>query len=156
MNEYTKNAKTHLENGNCCLVYCNETEICSSNVRGVLSLVTMVRDKKSMKGFYCADKVVGKAAAFMYAILKPEELYVAVLSEKAETVLNKYGIKYFYGEKVPAIINRKGDGFCPMEEATEKAESPEEAYNILTEKLKINPSVNQTQKVEVPIFKKLN
>ncbi len=156
MNEYTKNAKLHLEKGNCCLAYCNENEMCSSNVRGVLSLVTMVTEKKTMKGFYCADKVVGKAAAFMYAILKPQELYVAVLSEKAEEVLKKYGIKYFYGEKVPAIINRKGDGFCPMEEATEKAETPEEAYKILIEKLKINPTVNQTKKVEVPILKKLN
>lgn len=151
MNEYTKNAKLHLENSESRLTFCNKNEIHSSKIRGVLSLVQMVADGESMQGFYCADKVVGKAAAFMYAILKPEELYAFVLSEKAEEVLKKYSIKYFYGEKVPAIINRKGDGFCPMEEATEKAESPEEAYKILIEKLKINPSVNQTKKVEVPI-----
>lgn len=153
MNKYTENAKSHLEiNGNC-LVYCNKDEICSSNVRGVLKLVVMAVEGESMEEFYCADKVVGKAAAFMYAILKPRELYAEVLSEKAEAVLKKYGIKYFYGEKVPAIINRRGDGFCPMEIATDKAETPEEALAILSEKLNLKGNANKSEWAKVPILK---
>lgn len=136
MNRYTVQAKNHIENNSCTLVYCNETRQEQSFERGVLPLVEMVRSEKSMKGFYCADKVVGKAAAFMYVLLKPEELYAFVISEKAEAVLKKYGIRYFSGEIVPAVRNRKGDGFCPMETATEKAETPEEALGILEEKLK--------------------
>lgn len=153
MNKYTTDAKNHLESNSLKLVYLSGTEICSSNISGVMNLVLLVCDNKSMKGFYCADKVVGKAAAFMYAILKPEELYAGVLSEKAEKVLQKYGIKYFYGEKVPAIINRSGDGFCPMESATKEAETPEEAFSILTEKLRIKPAKNNSIRVEVPILK---
>lgn len=136
MNRYTVQAKNHIENNSCTLVCCNETRLEESFERGVLPLVEMVRSEKSMKGFYCADKVVGKAAAFMYVLLNPEELYAFVISEKAEAVLKKYGIRYFCGEIVPAVRNRKGDGFCPMETATEKAETPEEAFRILEEKLK--------------------
>lgn len=135
MNEYTLRAKKQIEESGFTLVYCNGKEVITSDVRGVRPLFEIVREKGSMKGFYCADKVVGKAAAFMYAILKPEELYAFVLSEKAESVLRKYGIKYWGGETVPAIKNRRGDGFCPMETATEKAETPEEAFGILEEKL---------------------
>ena len=137
MNKYTEDAKKYIEEGSYTLVYCNEISVETSSERGVLPLVQMVRRKETLKGFYCADKVVGKAAAFMYALLSPEELYAFVLSEKAEAVLKKYGIKYYCGEVVPAIINRKGDGFCPMETATEKADTPAVALAVLEEKLNL-------------------
>lgn len=155
MNRHTENAKRLLLENNAALVYCNEDEVNTSHIRGVLNLVMMVKENRSMKGFYCADKVVGKAAAFMYAILKPEELYAFVLSEKAREVLDKYGIKYFYGEKVPAIINRKGDGFCPMETATEKSETPEQALEVLEEKLNLSDEPSKAKWVEVPVLKKI-
>ena len=154
MHRYTENAKILLLENASALVYCNEDEVNTSHIRGVLSLVLVVMENKTMKGFYCADKVVGKAAAFMYAILKPEELYAFVLSEKAERILEKYGVKYFFGEKVPAIINRKGDGFCPMETATENAETPEEALEILREKLNLKGEHKKGEWVEVPVLKK--
>ena len=153
MNRYTENAKRLLLENDSALVYCNENEVNTSDIRGVLRLVLMVKEQRTMKGFYCADKVVGKAAAFMYAILKPEELYAFVLSEKAEQVLIKYKVNYFFGEKVPAIINRKGDGFCPMETATEKAESPEEALELLKEKLNLSCEPSKAKWVEAPILK---
>lgn len=154
MNRHTENAKRLLLENNAALVYCNEDEVNTSHIRGVLNLVMMVKENRSMKGFYCADKVVGKAAAFMYAILKPEELYAFVLSEKAEAVLKKYKVNCFFGEKVPAIINRKGDGFCPMETATEKSETPEQALEVLEEKLNLSDEPSKAKWVEVPVLKK--
>lgn len=154
MNRHTENAKRLLLENNAALVYCNEDEVNTSHIRGVLNLVMMVKENRSMKGFYCADKVVGKAAAFMYAILKPEELYAFVLSEKAEAVLKKYKVNCFFGEKVPAIINRKGDGFCPMETATEKSETPEQALEVLEKKLNLSDEPSKAKWVEVPVLKK--
>lgn len=154
MNRHTENAKRLLLENDAALVYCNEDEVNTSHIRGVLNLVMMVKENRSMKGFYCADKVVGKAAAFMYAILKPEELYAFVLSEKAEAVLKKYKVNCFFGEKVPAIINRKGDGFCPMETATEKSETPEQALEVLEEKLNLSDEPSKAKWVEVPVLKK--
>lgn len=153
MNRYLEIAKEQLESSGSALVFCNENEMHSSEVRGVLSLVLMVKENKTMKGFYCADKVVGKAAAFMYAILQPEELFAFVISEKAKNVLDKYGIKYFYAQKVPAIINRKGDGFCPMETATENAETPDQALSLLMDKLNLNGELPKGKSVEVPVLK---
>lgn len=153
MHRYTENAKRLLLENDITLVFTDGNEVVTSHTRGVLSLVVMVMEKESMKGFYCADKVVGKAAAFMYAILKPEELYAFVLSEKAERILEKYGVKYFFGEKVPAIINRKGDGFCPMETATENAETPEEALEILREKLNLKGEHKKGEWAEEPVLK---
>lgn len=153
MNRYTVIAKQQLKSSDAALVFCNEDEICSSHVRGVLNLVLMVKENRTMKGFYCADKVVGKAAAFMYAFLQPEELFCFVLSEKAKEVLDRYGIKYFYEEKVPAIINRKGDGFCPMETATERAGTPEEALSLLEEKLNLKGDLPEGKTYKQPVLK---
>ena len=55
--------------------------------------------------------------------------------------------------RVAAIINRKGDGFCPMETATEKAESPEEALELLKEKLNLRDEPSKAEWVEAPILK---
>ena len=153
MNRHTENAKRLLLENDAALVYCNEDEVNTSNIRGVLSLVLMAKEQRTMKGFYCADKVVGKAAAFMYAILRPEELYAFVLSEKAEAVLRKYKVNYFFGERVPAIINRKGDGFCPMETATENAATPSEALSLLEKKLNLEGEVPKGKTAEVQIVK---
>lgn len=153
MKEFTKNAKTHMENNGSTLVCCNKDEIHSVKTRGVLYLVTEVLNKNTMKGFCCADKVVGRAAAFMYVFLQPDEIYAGILSEKAKEVFELYNINYCYGELVPAIINRTGDGFCPMETATENAKTPKEALLILKEKLNLSEPSGNGKQVSVPIIR---
>jgi hypothetical protein len=61
--------------------------------------------------------VVGKAAAFLYCLLGVKALHAGVLSVPARDVLLSAGISVEWGSLVPAIRNRAGDGFCPMETA---------------------------------------
>ena len=58
------------------------------------------------------------------------------MSEKALGVFEKYGVEIFYTAVVPAIKNRTGDGFCPMETAVSEIDSPEEALGAVRAKLK--------------------
>lgn len=62
-----------------------------------------------------ADKIIGKSAAFLCVILTIKEVYAHVISEPAYEFLQKYGVKVFYGTKVPFISNRSGEGMCPLE-----------------------------------------
>lgn len=80
--------------------------------------------------------MVGKAAAFLYVLLKVERLYTTVISKYALEVLEFYGVPVEYGELVDAIKNRKGDGFCPMETAVLEINEPDEAVAAVLRKQK--------------------
>ncbi len=102
-----------------------------SQERGVKPLLDCYKEKKMTSGFSAADKVVGKAAAFLYVLLGAKELYAQVLSKPALEVLQKNGIAVSYGQLTDAINNRAGDGFCPMETAVLLIEEPLEALEAI-------------------------
>ena len=88
-----------------------------------------------MSSFSAADKIVGRAAAFLYVLLGVKEVYAEVLSEKARPVFDRYGITVFSGTETEEIINRDKTGICPMEKAVENTENPEEARRKIEETL---------------------
>ena len=61
------------------------------------------------------------------ALITRRELYACVASEGAVEVCRKRGIRLTYGTLAPHIINRRGDGSCPMEKAVADIDDPFEA-----------------------------
>ena len=110
-------------------------EVVTSTERGVKPLLGLLDGGASLAGYSAADKVVGKAAAFLYVLLKVERLYAGVISQPALEVLEKHGISVDLGTLVPAIRNRANTGSCPMETAVTDADSPEEALGLIRKKL---------------------
>ena len=108
-------------------VLCDDQVILTDKRRGVRPLLDLLEGNTNVAGFAAADKVVGKAAAYLYCLLKIECLYAQVVSQPALDVLEKTDIHIEYGQLVPAIQNRTKDGFCPMESAVLNIHSPEEA-----------------------------
>lgn len=100
-----------------------------SRERGVKPLLDCYYGKKMPTGFSAADKVVGKAAAFLYVLLGAKQLYAQVLSRPALDVLQKNGIEVSYGQLTEAIKNRAGTGFCPMETAVLHEDDPVKALD---------------------------
>ena len=103
-----------------------------SEERGVKPLLARVG--KNYRGYTAADRVVGRAAAFLYVLLGVEHVFSEVLSAPAAEVLARYGISYTAETVVPRIRNRRGDGFCPMETAVEECETAEEALVCIRRK----------------------
>ena len=64
----------------------------TSTERGVKPLLQWLDRENSVKGFSAVDKVVGRAAAFLYVLLEVKEIYAGVMSEGAADVFSKYGI----------------------------------------------------------------
>ena len=62
---------------------------------------------------------------------KTEGVHALVLSEGAEEVFLRFGMPYRFDVRVPAIRNRAGDGFCPMEQAVLGIEDPLEALKFI-------------------------
>ncbi len=103
-------------------------KVVTSKERGVKPLLDWYENGENFSGFSAADKVVGRATAFLYALLGVRAVYARVLSVAAEEVLRRYGIFFEKGKSTENIVNRRGDGICPFEEATLKIEEKEEAY----------------------------
>ena len=128
-------AKMLLDKTCCTCVLCNEDVIITDKRRGVRPLLDLLDSKADFNGFSAADKVVGKAAAHLYCLLKVKNLYANVISAPALAVLQKADIYVEYATLVPAIKNRSGDGFCPMESAVWDISSSVEALEAITKTL---------------------
>ena len=129
-------AKEILEQNNDTCVFFDGKNTYTSKERGVKPLLQMLQNKTDVKDFSVADKVVGKAAAFLYVLLGVKELYAKVISQHALAVLQNHNIDVSYGELVEAIRNRTNTGFCPMETAVLQIEDASEALQAILEKQK--------------------
>lgn len=131
-------ARSLLERGNYTCVLCRDGSTVTDNRRGVRPLLELLDSETDLHGYSAADKVVGKAAAFLYCLLGVQALYAGVISRPALAVLENAGITVRYGVLVPAIRNRTGDGFCPMETAVWELSDPAlapDAIRIALQKL---------------------
>lgn len=134
MNKDLMNARQLLEDGDYTCVLCKGSDIRTSTARGVRPLLELL-DEGSWAGYSAADKVVGKATAFLYVLLGVRAVYAPLMSESAICVLESHGIEFHYVTKVPAIFNRSRTGFCPMESATRDIEDPQLALSAVREAL---------------------
>ena len=135
MNNDTAKAREMLGEGYTCVILRGE-RVYTSRERGVRPLLTLLDSGESFVGFFAADKVVGRAAAFLYVLLGVSELYAALLSDGALEILNRYGIDVSYDRRVSYVLNRAGTGPCPMELATANIRDAEDARGAIEDTLR--------------------
>ena len=130
------NAKEILLSGGYTCVLIKDERIYTSKERGVKPLIQFFEGKEDLSDFSAADKVVGKATAFLYALLGVKEVYASVISKGALCVLRDYGIDAQYETLTDYIINRKGTDICPFEKAVSDVNEKEEAYRLILSRMK--------------------
>ena len=108
----------------------------TSRERGVKPLLNWLEEGCVLPGFSAADKVVGKATAYLYCLLVAKAVHAGVMSDAAMAVFQEYGISATCDRQVDYIRNRTSTGMCPMEEATWNIRTPEEAPAAIREKLR--------------------
>ena len=128
-------ARSHLETGNytCVVVRGNETHFATD--RGVKPLLNWLDQGLEMAGASAADRVVGRATAFLYCLLGVSRVYAGVMSRPAAQVLAASGIDAQYGKLVDGIINRRGTGPCPFEDAVMHITDSQEALTAIRNKM---------------------
>ena len=135
MNQDMQNARAKLASGQFTCVLCRDDHTITSTARGVRPLVELL-ETGTLSGYSAADKVVGKATAFLYVLLKVRAVYAPVMSHPAIAVLDRYGIEVSYDTATDRIFNRDRSGFCPMETAVQGIETPEQARDAVLAALK--------------------
>ena len=102
-------------------------------VKPLLELATATPD--FLEGASVADKVTGAASAFILVQGKVKELYTDVISQRAAEILEEHGIPYTAPTTVGGIVNRQGNGNCPMESAVKDINDPQKAIRAISDKL---------------------
>jgi len=82
-----------------------------------------------------ADRIVGKAAAIIFAVNGVEAVYAPILSRHALDVLKRSGIKFHYERLVP-YIEAPGGEICPFERLIMDIADRDEAYRRLIERFR--------------------
>lgn len=136
MNSDIIKAKELLISGDYTCVLVKGDNVCTCTERGVKPLVNLLESQKDYKGYSAADKVVGRATAFLYAILGIKVLYANIISKSALEVLKKHKIETEFDKLVDNIINRQGDGICPFEKAVMDIQDANTAQSIIYGKMK--------------------
>lgn len=131
-------AKSVLKKNNAALVIVKNGRIVyetnSPGIRGLIRAIEKVG--KEIKGATVADKIVGEAAAQIYAYLEVIEVSALTLSQCGKRVLEKNNIHCEYEKLVPHILNFTKTDLCPFEKLVKECKSPKEAYDRV--KLKIS------------------
>ena len=129
-NDIDEIRKKLLDGGYTCFVRVDGCEYTSCE-RGVKPLISLLQMQRSFSGGIAADKCVGAGAAHLYVLMGVSAVWANVISAPAIEVLQRNGIEVFYEQSVPYIINRKGDGVCPIESAVANAKTSKEAYALI-------------------------
>ncbi len=125
-----------LKDGNFTCVLVKNDSIFTSKERGVKPILAFLENSDcDFTDYSAADKIVGKAAAFLYVLLRVKRVFALTVSEPAAFVLEKYGIEITYENRVKAIRNRTNTGFCPMEQSVIDIDSPDEAFYAIKKRL---------------------
>ena len=129
-----KRARALLNEGGYTCVLCRGDVFYTATHRGVRPLVDWLDSGLNLKGFSAADKVIGRATAFLYVLLGIRAVHALVMSSPAREVLEANGITALCDREVSGIINRRGDGPCPFEEAVLGITDPAQALKAIRKK----------------------
>ena len=135
MKQDLNNARRLLESGDYTCVLCLDENIHTATERGVKPLLNWLDSGLDLQGFSAADRVVGRATAFLYCLLGVKAVYARVMSHPAAEVLTAAGIHNEAGQLVDGIINRRGTGPCPFEAAVMDITDPQDALAAIRKKM---------------------
>lgn len=100
--------------------------------RGIRPLLQLLEnDPAALQGAVLTDKIIGKAAAMVAVLGGVAEVHALTASTAGLAFLTARGIPADARTTVPHIINRTGDGICPLEQTVQTVDDPAEALPLL-------------------------
>lgn len=97
--------------------------------------VMKLYNEGTLKDAFIVDKIIGKAAAMILTHGEISGCYGVTMSSAAVEWLKDHHVSYEYGSCVSKIINRTGDGICPMEQTVQMLNDEKEAIAALQRKM---------------------
>ena len=89
----------------------------------------------ALQGAYVVDKIVGKAAAMLMTLGGISGCYALTVSRAALVWFAGHDIPVEYEVCAEYIVNRTGDGMCPMEQTVKELTDATEALAALKQRI---------------------
>ena len=135
MEQAVASALQLLREGQAACVVLRDGEIVRAETgRGVAPMIRLYEDG-ALQGAYVVDKIVGKAAAMLMTLGGVSGCYALTVSRAALDWFVGHGIPVEYEVCAEYIVNRAGDGMCPMEQTVKELTDPSEALTALKQKI---------------------
>lgn len=108
-------------------------EVLRENGSGVLPLLKVVasQDPAALAGASLADRVIGRAAAFLAVKAGFSAVYSPIMSKPGMELLLDNGIEVHSKNLVANIMRQEPYGLCLMEQMVSDVSEPEEAFEKL-------------------------
>ena len=101
--------------------------------RGVNALVVAVEKERAASHgpLDWGDKLVGRAAALLFTLVRPRSVFALTMSTGAQDVLRTAGIPFTCDAIILDVLNQTGTEPCPMEAAVSGISEPLVALETL-------------------------
>lgn len=134
-NNAVVSAKNLIENQKATCVVIKDGKILNVELgRGVRPVIALY-EQGLLQDAVVVDKIIGKAAAMVMVLGGVKSCYGLTMSRAALEFLQEKGVRVEYGTLTDHIINRKGDGICPMEQTVATLSDPAQALTALKAKM---------------------
>ena len=117
-----------------CVVIKENTIVKTQCDRGIAPIIALY-ESGMLEGAFVVDKIIGKAAAMVMTLGGVKGCYGVTMSAAALQWLKAHHVPVQYENCVDVIMNRKGDGSCPMEQTVQEIEDAQEALKALKDKI---------------------
>jgi len=117
--------------------------------RGIGALLTAVEEERvvSHGPLDWGDKLVGRAAALLFALVHPRSVFALTMSAGAQDVLRTADIPFTCDALIVDVLNRTGTGPCPMEAAVSRIDEPLAALETLKQ---VSQALSETGRNHAP------
>lgn len=122
--------------GKTCVVYRGDEQVFSSEMKGVRPLMDYLNEKgPSDEPLIVYDRIMGRGAVMLALAIGAKVLHTPIISETALELAQKYNTRVSYGKTIPYVINRSGDGRCPIESAVLEIDDVKEGLGVIRKTL---------------------
>lgn len=104
--------------------------------RGIAPALKLLDEHAALlRGADVYDLIIGKAAASVFIQGSAKSVFGFTMSDSAIALLQAHGVPCAWQTRTPEIINRRGTGLCPFEQAVLDLDSPEDCLPVIRQTL---------------------
>lgn len=127
-----------------CLIYREGELIFTSEYKGVRPLMEYMKAYgPSDVPLTVIDRIMGRGAVLLAKLIGATQIKTPIMSETAVELAEEYGLNYEVDKVVPYIINRAGNGRCPIETAVLDISDVDEGYGAIKAAIAILMQANK-------------
>ncbi len=116
------------------IIYQGDRVIFTSEYKGVRPMLEYMKAfGPSEEPLMVVDRIMGRGAVMLAVLINATTIKTPVISETALELAKVHGLTVEADKIVPYIINREGNGRCPIETSVLDIEDAEEGYEAIKE-----------------------